>query len=60
MKSIKIDELEKISKRIFDKLKSGKINEISLDEDYYWYIPTDKKYKLNDRPEPITGSLVDD
>ena len=58
---IKIEELEKVTGKLFEYLKQQGLSELNIEEDYYWNI--DKKERYNPYKEPSKfdlGQLKDD
>ena len=62
MKTIKVDTLEKVFKRIIDKLKFEDVTEVEIPYDFYRIIPTDNWEVGNSDESEIDniGSLTDD
>jgi len=60
MKKIKVTDLENLFELVLKKLKSEGINEIPLDEDYYWNVSAENWNDFNKEPDLEVGSLSDD
>jgi hypothetical protein len=61
-KVIRVDELRKISKILFDYLEECDVREIELEHDYYWDVFYGEKFDIlnNKEPEIVCGQLYDD
>lgn len=59
MRQITINELEQLFSLIIKKLKSNKINIITIEQDFYNIIPTDE-WTSFDENSIVVGSLFDD
>ena len=58
---IKLKDLVKALKKIVKYSKSIGIKEVSLKEDYYWYIESEEKYDVESNPKNLTlGQLHDE
>lgn len=58
---ININDLEKIILLLLHKLKESKGNEIELNNDFFWDIPSDELYNPYEDPKNITlGQLTDE
>lgn len=58
---ISVDELEKITKVIFKRLKRWNLGEIEMSQDYYWTMDPIERYDPIKDPENLTlGSLAYD
>ena len=59
---IDIDKLQRITDRIFDHIRQDlEIDKISMDQDYYWNIPSAALYDMDNDPKDIdVGQLSDD
>lgn len=58
---ITLSEIKKISEILFDKLKENGYDNIEIDKDYYWCIPTEQRYDVYKEPHSFTiGQLTDD
>ena len=58
---VKLETLEKVAHLIFEHMRDLEVEEVEIDNDYYWNIPFEQKY---DRYEPPTdldlGQLSED
>ncbi|BAU54211.1 hypothetical protein [Mucilaginibacter gotjawali] len=59
MSTISKSDLKMIFSRIIDKLEYENIDQIELETDFYWYIPSDRWESFEQTPA-ILGSLKDD
>lgn len=50
---ISINELRRITARLYDDLESQGLEEIELTDDYYWVIPADQLYNPNADPTDL-------
>lgn len=58
---VNINELQKITNLLLEKLQQSKGNEIELNSDYYWDIAIDEIYNPYNEPTTITlGQISDD
>ncbi|MCK4764119.1 MAG: hypothetical protein KAW12_18110 [Candidatus Aminicenantes bacterium] len=58
---IKVSDLKKLSSIVLKHLEKNGEKEIELSSDYYWYIPKEQLYDLdNDPDELLMGQLYDD
>jgi hypothetical protein len=58
---ISVDELEKITKVIFKRLKRWNLGEIEMSQDFYWSMRALERYNPLEDPKDLTlGSLVYD
>jgi hypothetical protein len=58
---IKIDELETITKKLFQHLRNQKILEFDIEEDFYWNIDKNERYNPYKKPLNLDlGQLEDD
>jgi len=61
MTNIKLDDLETASKLLFGHLKEKGVLQISIEDDFYWEILPEEKYKMSEKPQNIgAGQLTDD
>ena len=61
--NISIAELAGITAAIFKKAQEAGVDEVELDEDYYWFVPRESIYDIStgDKPQDLDlGSLFDD
>ena len=61
-KSIDVADLRLVVERIFDFMqKDLSLQEVALDENYYWQVAEDDLYSIKQAPEQLdVGSLLDD
>ncbi len=58
---VKINELQRLTISLLNKLKNEKGNEIEIKSDFYWDIDSDQLYNPHMEPKNLTiGQLVDD
>lgn len=58
---IKIEELELITKKLFQHLRNQKILELDINEDFYWNIDFNERYNPYQKPSNLDlGQLEDD
>jgi hypothetical protein len=58
---IGIDELELVARQLFDHLRDKGIEEVSVEQDFYWNISKAQRYNPNETPNELTlGQLSDD
>ena len=58
---ITIDELEAMTRVLFDHLRRTERGTIDVSQDYYWHIPKEQRYDAHSNPTAFTlGQLSDD
>ena len=58
---VKLETLEKVVHVIFEHMRDLEVEEVELDNDYYWNIPFEKKYDRYDSPTDLDlGQLSED
>lgn len=58
---IKILDLQKGFNKVFDHIKNNGINEVEIEDDFYWNIPEEKRNNINKEPDEFDiGQLSDD
>ncbi len=57
---VSIDELLTVTKQILDRLKEAGYDKVAVEHDYYWNIPTDERYKVEQQPSTLTIGQLDD
>ncbi len=61
MKKITTDDLEQLFRLLIARLKSLDINELHLDDNWYWKVDENEKFNLETIPQNINvGSYFDD
>ena len=53
-------QLKEIFNRIVEKLEREGIDNVNIDEDYYWIILSGEWTDFDSNPSPAVGSLIDD
>lgn len=58
---LRIAELRQAANALFDHIERSGIDEIEVDQDYYWSIPDEKLHAIYEEPTGFTaGQLSDD
>ena len=58
---INIDEIEVFLKIIIEKAKMNGFTKIEINNDFYWWLPTEESFDFNNsNPQLVVGSLYDD
>lgn len=58
---ISLDELRRVTDRLYEHLAERGISNVSLGRDYYWSIPSGSRYNPYAQPTDLTlGQLTDD
>jgi hypothetical protein len=58
---VSITDLRALCERLFSHLEEQRIEAIELTVDYYWEVPEDDRYNVDQKPsEHIVGQLTDD
>jgi hypothetical protein len=58
---INLDELRKVTDRLYDHLAENGISTVSLGHDYYWSVSMESRYNPYVQPTELTlGQLTDD
>lgn len=58
---VKLETLEKVIHVAFEHMREHGVEELELDKDYYWNIPSEEKYDRYDQPTNLDlGQLSED
>lgn len=58
---VRVDELRKTTNSLLSYLEENNITKIDLEKDYYWNIPKESRYQVENEPNELTvGQLSED